>query len=297
MYGRTVRSFSVAMLVAVACMAGSDRDSSSDGPPPPPPPAPPVPTVPAGGGAGAAGTNNVVDATRPGKGSRILVSAGMDSVFVEDIVEAGGPILQSLIESPRSKDHLTLASGDSLLLDGNTPEGIYDLSDGTRLTLGPPRGYPRVFTIRPKPHPVLVFYASSRRRIGVLVASEQTGAFKEQSSIALAELFRTKAQYRSSKVRESEPLAFALPLDWYRRAEIELPDPPKNCRVLFFGYGDLGDAPQSQPIRSFGSVQVTPKSLPVRPGVALPSTGKIELIGEVRLVAGGPAIMRVESTR
>ena len=232
-----------------------------------------------------------------GRAPTILVAAGTDSIFIKTIVKEAGLGTMGYIGSPASVDHLVLASGDSLRLDGNTPEGVYDLADGTRLTLGPPSGYPRGVMFQPKMHPMLDFVVHSRRRIGVLVASEQMGAFREPSDSALVELFRSRAQYSLSKVGSDKPLAFAIPLDWYRRSWIELPDSAQKYRVAFFGYGDVGEPPRSAPIGRLGTVRFYPGPPPARPAVALPTSAPIDLLGEVRIVTGGPAIMQVEEVR
>ena len=145
---------------------------------------------------------------------------------------------------------------------------------------------------------MLAFSVSSRRRIGVLVASEQIDAFREQSDMTLADLFRAKAQYRSSKVRDEEPLAFALPLDWYRRAWIELPDSLRNYRMLFFGYGESGNAPRTEPILRYGTVRFDMPPHAARKAVALPGTEeRLDLLGEIRLVCLEPTTVRVVKVR
>ncbi len=227
----------------------------------------------------------------------VLTLAGTDSVFVEAVVATRGFAVMAEMGGPRPWLRYALAAGDSLILDANTPAGVYDLADGRQILLGPPGGYPRSYGIRERAHPMLIFSVASRRRVGVLVASEETRTFSEPSDASVATLFRSGAQYRSWTVHREEPLAFAVPLDWYRRAWIQLPDSLTNYRVLFFGYGDSGEAPPRRPIRRFGEVRFEGTAPPARRHVVLPGAERLDLIGEIRLVLNGPTTVRVEKVR
>ena len=294
MRGRHVWSISHLLLMAGAGIFVSHRGRADGPPPPPPPPAAPVMTAP---GAGGDVVNKDGSALGTGRMPTILVHAGRDSLRIEANVELGGLGGSGVIHGPMSALRYALASGDTLELDGHTPAGVYNLADGAQVRLGSPAGYPRYYSYSPKMHPMLVFSIASRRRIGVLVASEETRAFTEQSDAELAELFRSTAQYRSWKVHDEAPLAFAVPLDWYRRAWIELPDSLRDYRVLFFGYGESGDVPGLEPIPRYGAVRFSLTPHPARPAVALPGSERLDLVGEVRLVVNGPTRVRVQKAR
>lgn len=247
------------------------------------PPPPPVVT--------SAGT---ADATRR---RIVLACAGEDSVFVDPIVRPAGLGNVAVIPGPGSALRYALASGDTLRLDGSTPGGVYPLADGQVVTLGPALGYPRNYAIRHKPHPTLGFCVSSRRCMGVLVASRLTSLFGEAHDARLLEQFRSSAQYRSARVVNDKSLAFAIPRDWYRRAEIELPDSLTDYRVLFIVYGGIGPAPSLEPNRRVGTARFSMAPPPATPSVALPGSSPLTIVGEVLLLARGTNGIRVERVR
>jgi len=282
-----------AFMAAASLVALIGTPCSADVPPPPPPPSPP-PGLGTSGGRQAA--RDLRTGTAPS--NRILLTLGNeDTVVVDPTVQLSGVGNVVEIPAPASALRYALASGDTLRVDGSTPPGAYELADGRRVTLGAALGYPRIYTISPKPHYALSFSTSSRRRIGVLVASSLTLAFTARDDGSLAETFGSMCQYRSSRVRNSEPLAFAVPRDWYRHAWVELPDTLADYRVLFFGYGASGPAPSVTPVTRSGRVRFNITARPSAPAVELPGASPLQFIGELRLTRIASGTLRVEKVR
>jgi len=137
-----------AFMAAASLVALIGTPCSADVPPPPPPPSP-SPGLGTSGGQQAA--RDLRTGTAPS--NRILLTLGNeDTVVVDPTVQLSGVGNVVEIPAPASALRYALASGDTLRVDGSTPPGAYELADGRRVTLGAALGYPRIYTISPKPH-------------------------------------------------------------------------------------------------------------------------------------------------
>src|SRR6266545_5145251 len=160
MHPRHFGSIRFLIRIAGAGILAFSHNGRADGPPPSPPPPPPATAGPTSGGGGQVMPDDAIISEMEVTPT-VLTLAGTDSVFVEAVVATRGFAVMAEMGGPRPWLRYALAAGDSLILDANTPAGVYDLADGRQILLGPPGGYPRSYGIRERAHPMLIFSVAS----------------------------------------------------------------------------------------------------------------------------------------
>lgn len=196
--------------------------------------APPPPVVTPRASFGAA--SNLV--ARPEL--KVSNEAG-DAIFLEaDTLEDQPSASDFRMKSSARARVVTLEGGSTLRIDDQTPEGTYDLQDGSQVVLPREKGYPRwVRTIAPSLR-VLNFTVTEPVRIGVLMSGDST-------SKDIDDYLRALASGASASVflEESRDAAYECPKDGPYRGGVFL-NSSRTAPVFVTWFAlDSGRAPTS----------------------------------------------------
>jgi hypothetical protein len=138
---------------------------------------------------------------------------------------------------------VVLANGETLTVDANTEIGRYELKDRSLLLVETPKGYPRGYLHTEPRRNVLRFRIDSSRQVGSLtwrIKSKAVGAAEIDEADVLARYARAirRNKYCRALVDSAADCSFEFPHDWYRQAEIALPEGTGEFRVVWIEYGE-----------------------------------------------------------